>query len=170
MKRTLAIVAAAAMMMAQPLTTLAATPGDNLAPQFEIHDAGTTATVDFSNQNTTVTAAPTDAASSDAAYSTAPATDTAITDAAYTDAPATDAAPTDPAAASASPNRPSFEPDATAEIETADNVSPCESASAQGSDRTKSGSHVFAGVIAAAAVCLLGTAAYFVIKKRNRRQ
>ena len=47
MKRTLAIVAAAAMMMAQPLTTLAATPGDNLTPQFEIHDAGTTATVDF---------------------------------------------------------------------------------------------------------------------------
>ena len=45
-----------------------------------------------------------------------------------------------------------------------------ESASAQGSDRTKSGSRVFDVVIAAAAVCLLGTAAYFVIKKRNRRQ
>ena len=116
------------------------------------------------------TAAPTDAASSDAASSTAPATDTAATDAAYTDAPATDAVPTDTSAASTSPNRPSFEPDATAEIETADAVSPRESASAQGSDRTKSGSHVFAVVIAAAAVCLLGTAAYFVIKKRNRRQ
>ena len=116
------------------------------------------------------TAAPTDAASSDAAYSTAPATDTAATDAAYTDAPATDAVPTDTSAASTSPNRSSFEPDATAEIETTDAVSPRESASAQGSDRTKSGSHVFAVVIAAAAVCLLGTAAYFVIKKRNRRQ
>lgn len=121
------------------------------------------------------TAAPTDAASSDAAssdaaYSTAPATDTAATDAAYTDAPSTDAVPTDTSAASTSPNLPSFEPDATAKIETADAVSPRESASAQGSDRTKSGSHVFAVVIAAAAVCLLGTAAYFVIKKRNRRQ
>lgn len=111
------------------------------------------------------TAAPTDAASSDA-----PATDTAATDAAYTDAPATDAVPTDTSAASTSPNRPSFEPDATAEIETTDAVSPRESASAQGSDRTKSGSRVFDVVIAAAAVCLLGTAAYFVIKKRNRRQ
>lgn len=58
MKRTLAIVAAAAMMMAQPLTTLAATPGDNLTPQFEIHDAGTTATVDFSNQTSGTTTAP----------------------------------------------------------------------------------------------------------------
>ena len=116
------------------------------------------------------TAAPTDAASSDAAYSTAPATDTAATDAAYTDAPATDAVPTDTSAASTSPNRPSFEPDATAEIETTDAVSPRESASAQNSDRTKAGSRVFAVVIAAAAVCLLGTAAYFVIKKRNRRQ
>ena len=115
-------------------------------------------------------AAPSDAASSDAAYSTAPATDTAATDAAYTDAPATDAVPTDTSAASTSPNLPSFEPDATAEIETADNVSPRESASAQGSDRTKSGSRVFDVVIAAAAVCLIGTAAYFVIKKRNRRQ
>lgn len=38
--------------------------------------------------------------------------------------------------------RPSFEPDATAEIETTDAVSPRESASAQGSDRTKSGSRV----------------------------
>ena len=103
------------------------------------------------------TAAPTDAASSDAAYSTAPATDTAATDAAYTDAPAADAVPTDASAASTSPNRPSFEPDATAEIETTDAVSPRESASAQGSDRTKSGSHVFDVVIAAAAVCLLGT-------------
>ena len=121
------------------------------------------------------TAAPTDAASSDAAssdaaYSTAPATDTAATDAAYTDAPATDAVPTDTSAASTSPNRPSFEPDATAEIETTDAVSTRESASAQGSDRTKSGSRVFDVVIVAAAVCLLGTAAYFVIKKRNRRQ
>lgn len=115
-------------------------------------------------------AAPSDAASSDAAYSTAPATDTAATDAAYTDAPATDAVPTDTSAASTSPNLPSFEPDATAEIETADAVSPRESASAQGSDRTKSGSRVFDVFIAAAAVCLLGTAAYFVIKKRNRRQ
>ena len=105
-----------------------------------------------------------------AASSTAPATDTAATDAAYTDAPATDAVPTDTSAASTSPNRPSFEPDATAEIETTDAVSPRESASAQSSDRTKSGSHVFDVVIAAAAVCLLGTAAYFVIKKRNRRQ
>lgn len=58
MKRTLAIVAAAAMMMAQPLTTLAATPGDNLTPQFEIHDAGTTGTVDFSNQTSGTTTAP----------------------------------------------------------------------------------------------------------------
>ena len=110
------------------------------------------------------------AAPTDAAYSTAPATDTAATDAAYTDAPATDAVPTDTSAASTSPNLPSFEPDATAEIETADAVSPRESASAQGSDRTKSGSRVFDVAIAAAAVCLLGTAAYFVIKKRNRRQ
>ena len=110
------------------------------------------------------------AAPTDAAYSTAPATDTAATDAAYTDAPATDAVPTDTSAASTSPNLPSFEPDATAEIETADAVSPRESASAQGSDRTKSGSRVFDVFIAAAAVCLLGTAAYFVIKKRNRRQ
>ena len=121
------------------------------------------------------TAAPTDAASSDAAssdaaYSTAPATDTAATDAAYTDAPATDAVPTDTSAASTSPNLPSFEPNATAEIETTDAVSPRESASAQNSDRTKAGSRVFDVVIAAAAVCLLGTAAYFVIKKRNRRQ
>ena len=116
------------------------------------------------------TAAPTDAAPSDAAYSTAPATDTAATDAAYTDAPATDAVPTDTSAESTSPNRPSFEPYATAEIKTTDAVSPRESASAQGSDRTKSGSRVFDVVIAAAAVCLLGTAAYFVIKKRNRRQ
>ena len=82
----------------------------------------------------------------------------------------TDAVPTDTSAASTSPNLPSFEPDATAEIETADAVSPRESASAQGSDRTKSGSRVFDVFIAAAAVCLLGTAAYFVIKKRNRRQ
>ena len=56
MKRTLAIVAAAAMMMAQPLTTLAATPGDNLTPQFEIHDSSETVpAVNVANQNTGTT-------------------------------------------------------------------------------------------------------------------
>ncbi|WP_242840048.1 L,D-transpeptidase [Oribacterium sp. FC2011] len=41
MKRTVAILAAAAMMV-QPMSVLAATPGDNLVPQFEITDDTTT--------------------------------------------------------------------------------------------------------------------------------
>jgi len=41
MKRTVAILAAAATMMAQPMSVLAATPGDNLTPLFEITEDNT---------------------------------------------------------------------------------------------------------------------------------
>ena len=63
MKRTLAIVAAAAMMVAQPLSTLAATPGDSLTPQFEINDStGVSVSVvnPTNTQTTGTTAAPTE--------------------------------------------------------------------------------------------------------------
>ena len=40
-KRTVAILAAAATMMAQPVSVIAATPGDNLTPQFEITEDNT---------------------------------------------------------------------------------------------------------------------------------
>ncbi len=44
-KRTVAILAAATTVMAQPLSVLAATPGDNLTPQFEITEDNTYTTI-----------------------------------------------------------------------------------------------------------------------------
>ncbi len=140
------------------------------SPLYDMSDVSPVSPVEPTDKPTSKPTDKPTAAPTEAAPSNSPAADTAATDAAYTAAPATDAVPTDASAASTAPNRPSFEPDATAEIEANDTFSPRESASAQSSGRIKSGSRVFAIVIAAAAVCLLGTAAYFVIKKRNRQQ